>query len=112
PYFPIYPIGTKIEESFSVDDPKETNSTAWWVYRHLQQDLDKLSQESIAQFRHEAWNKTKTFINEQLEWESKAKTQFIEGNLNQVESILNLVTSQSAKSSLKYVKQQLKKISP
>ena len=112
PYFPIYPIGTKIEESFSVDDPKETNSTAWWVYRHLQQDLDRLSQESIAQFRHEAWNKTKTFINEQLEWESKAKTQFTEGNLNQVESILNQATSQSAKSSLKYVKQQLKKISP
>jgi dipeptidase len=110
PYFPIYSIGTKIDASFSKDNSKEANTTAWWAYRHLQEKMDKLSPEMISQYRKKSLEITKSFIKQQADLDSSLQYHFQKGNKSKIETIVNRKTMHFSLSSLNYAKDALKRI--
>ena len=77
PYFPLYPFGSKIIASFTLDDPDEKNTSAWWIYRHLQQKVDISNAEIIKSIRNQTESVTSTFISEQELWENKVQKQIL-----------------------------------
>lgn len=110
PYFPLYPFGSKIVKSFTVDDPNEINTTAWWVYRHLQQKVDTSNAETIIFARNKAQKETAVIISEQEKWEKVVQNYINNGNLSQAVTILNKFTVRSARKSLHHVQVILKRL--
>ncbi len=110
PYFPLYPHGTKLPYSFSVDHPKETNRTSWWVYRHAQQSIDVTKNETINLYRSKATNKTLSMMEKQSSWESKMLKAIKSGKMDKSIRIANRATKQMAISSLKFVQQSLREL--
>ncbi|MBC8322178.1 MAG: C69 family dipeptidase [Candidatus Marinimicrobia bacterium] len=110
PYFPLYPFGSKIVTSFTLDDSDEQNTTAWWVYRHLQQKVDISNAETIKSIRNQTESVTSAFISEQELWENKVQKQIANGNFKRANQLLNLFSNRSARKSLHHSKTILKRI--
>jgi len=110
PYFPLYPFGSKIIASFTLDDPDEKNTSAWWIYRHLQQKVDISNAEIIKSIRNQTESVTSTFISEQELWENKVQKQIDNRNLKRANQLLNLFSNRSARKSLHQSKIILKRI--
>lgn len=99
-YFPLYPSGDKIIRSFSINNSEETDSTAWWVYRHLQQMIDAADAEIIKRVRNETAVITKDIMSEQSEREMEIQTYLKVGDVNGSQAIINQYSNQSAIKSL------------
>jgi dipeptidase len=110
PYFPLYPFGSKMIKSFTVDNPNENNTSAWWVYRHLQQKVDISYAERIKLIRNQTESVTSTFFSDQKLWEKKAQKYVNSGNSLQAKKLLNRFSNRSARKSLHYSKLTLKRI--
>jgi dipeptidase len=109
-YFPLYPFGSKIVKSFTVDDPDENKPSAWWIYRHLQQKADISNAETIKSIRNQTELETKAFISEQELWEKKAQKYVKNGNSLQAKKLLNTFSNRLARKSLHQCKIILKRI--
>lgn len=110
PYFPLYPIGSKIVKSFTVDDPDEENTSAWWLFRHLQQKIDMSNAETIKFVRVQTQAETDANMSEQEKWEMMALKQLNNGNKNQANRLLNKFSNRSARKSLHHIKVHLKRL--
>lgn len=108
-YFPLYPLGENISRSFSLDDPVEADSSAWWVYRHLQQKMDAANPETVARIRSEALINNWEIISEQAEWERQIDIQISNSDKNKVKSIINQYSTESAIKSLNHAKEILQR---
>ena len=108
PYFPVYSIGSKIDNRFSINDPRDSYSNAWWNYRHAQQKIDTLDRKTIDQMRDQSWIETKTIMANQSKWENQMRVQLKKNKLNNAITIANRYTNASARFSLNFIKQLLK----
>ncbi len=108
PYFPLYPIGSKMIKSFTVDDADENNTSAWWSFRHLQQKVDMSNVETIQSVRDQAQIETMGIISGQEGLETMVQKHIDNGNINQAKSLLNGYTNRSARKSLHFIKIHLK----
>ncbi len=110
PYFPLYPFGSKIVKSFTVDDPDENNTSAWWLFRHLQQKVDMSNAETIKSVRNQTQTETTAIISQQEKWEKMVQNYLNNGNLNQANRLLNKFSNRSARKSLHHIKIHLKQL--
>jgi len=108
PYFPIYPVGTKIDNRYSKDDPKDMYSTAWWHFRHVQQKIDPMGRIMMDQIHNQSQSETNKILMDQHKWEKQMLDHLKKKNINQAISIANRYTNLSARLSLNFVKRQLK----
>ena len=108
PYFPIYPVGTKIDNRFSIDDPKDTYSNAWWNYRHIQQKVDIMDRGTMDHIQSQSQVQTNMILVNHFNWEKQMLEQLKNNQLNQAISTANRFTNLSARFSLNFVKRQLK----
>jgi len=109
PYFPIYPFGSEIDKPFSLDNPDETESSAWWTYRHLQQIIDISDEETIDRTRKEAGEITEAIKEKQSDREKKLQDYINSGKILQAREIANKQSTQSAQKSLQYAKTVVKR---
>jgi dipeptidase len=106
-YFPLYAAGGSVPEAFSVSSPKESEHSAWWLFRRLQRAADGDYQRIYSAARTSWKGDLSAAPESQLRVESEALDLLAEGEEDEAQGLLSHWTSSQAERALRQARRLL-----